>query len=304
RATIFDLMLQVIDSGWYNNYGFFILSQTDTDWNYTYSLEMAHKVAATNVPVYVLDGSSSYYNTQELFKIVTHNKPERLINVTNVLDTDYLVAHLRKYMVPEFKALGCDPNPPLPPSKCGGIVFVAEMTKYVTVHQRSEFFVLASELAAKVPLLKFAFAEFGNSIYVPIELQNHKDFKARLHSLHQNFTATHSPNGDGSFLSTMLQSLSITLNENFDSKLTVLLMGEAESIRDPTDSFSQAQSISSMNANVYVLDYSKGVVSGSIFKTLTSNMSNHIVNGTGLSTAELLDAFVPSLINDVNSGTC
>ncbi|KAE9546538.1 hypothetical protein FO519_010250, partial [Halicephalobus sp. NKZ332] len=29
RATIFDLMLQVIDSGWYNNYGFFILSQTE-----------------------------------------------------------------------------------------------------------------------------------------------------------------------------------------------------------------------------------------------------------------------------------
>ena len=29
RATIFDLMMQVIDSGWYNNYGFFILSETE-----------------------------------------------------------------------------------------------------------------------------------------------------------------------------------------------------------------------------------------------------------------------------------
>lgn len=162
---------------------------------------MAHKVAATNVPVYILDGSSSYYNTQELFKIVTHNKPERIINMTNVLDTNYLITYLRQYMVPEFKALGCDPNPTLPPSKCGGVVFVAEMTRALTVSQRSEFFVLVNDIAAKLPRnLKFAFSEFGNSIYVPVELQDYHDFRSKLHVLHQNFTATHSPNPDGSYL--------------------------------------------------------------------------------------------------------
>ena len=162
---------------------------------------MAHKVAATNVPVYVLDGSSSYYNTQELFKIVTHNKPERLINMSSVLDTDNLVSYLRQYMVPEFKALGCNPNPTLPPSKCGGIIFVSEMTKALTIAQRNEFFVLANDIAARIPRhLKFAFAEFGNNIYVPIELQNYTDFRTKLHSLHQNFSSSHLPNGDGSYL--------------------------------------------------------------------------------------------------------
>lgn len=98
--------------------------------------------------------------------------------------------------------------------------------------------------------------------------------------------------------------MAINLNENFDNKLTVLLMAEAEAIRDPTSSFQAAQSIASINANFYILDHSKGVVSETLFQTLTSNKPNHIVNGTGLSTNELLQKFTSTLIADMNSGNC
>lgn len=102
----------------------------------------------------------------------------------------------------------------------------------------------------------------------------------------------------------ILDTLATTLNENFDNKLSVLLMAEMESVRDPTTSFQSAQAISSINADVYVLDYSIGVVPGTLFKTLTSNKPNHIVNGTGLSTHELLEKFIPTLIADLNAGNC
>ena len=87
-------------------------------------------------------------------------------------------------------------------------------------------------------------------------------------------------------------------------RVAILLMGEDSSLRDPYNAYSIAQQISYYNVNIYVLDYSQGVIPISIWPTLTNNQLYHIVDGSSLTQEQIINQFSNTLLSDVMDGRC
>ena len=75
-------------------------------------------------------------------------------------------------------------------------------------------------------------------------------------------------------------------------------------VRDPNAGHTAAVKIAATGSNVYVLDYSSGVIPNSIWPYLTNQRLDRIVNGTGKSVSQLYNALSNNLMYELNYGLC
>ncbi|KAE9552130.1 hypothetical protein FO519_004666 [Halicephalobus sp. NKZ332] len=193
---------------------------------------------------------------------------------------------------------------------CGGIIFIEQMTKEIMPEKKTDFFNVTRALAAQLHSqgkwtpYSYAYAQYGSTVYRGINVTDYFDFVRNLDQAEYNFTTTNKPNGGYTYLSPILTEVLNYVSNFTNQRLSILLMGEDSSLRDPANAYSLAQSISYYNANIYVLDYSQGAIPLSIWPTLTGNKAYHIVNGNGLSQEDIVDQFEGTLLNDVLDGIC
>ena len=73
---------------------------------------------------------------------------------------------------------------------------------------------------------------------------------------------------------------------------------------DPSRGYAASQRIASTGTNVYVLDYSKGLIQTSLWPYLTNNIPDRIVSGTGESASEIYRIFSQTMVQNINNGRC
>uniref|UniRef100_A0AC34RB34 VWFA domain-containing protein n=1 Tax=Panagrolaimus sp. JU765 TaxID=591449 RepID=A0AC34RB34_9BILA len=183
---------------------------------------------------------------------------------------------------------------------CSGIIFVGEFTKILTNDSKAGFLRLAKSFSNQVSNLQFALSQFGTNVYRRLNLQNYTDFQQTVTTALQQYLQNDQPDGNLNYLGDALKTLNDFLMKYPQNKFAVLFMSELETMRDPSAARTYARQIIAANTNLYVLDYSTGVVP-SIW---TGLRPNHLLNGTNLTFDQIYSFFSGTLINDFYIQNC
>ncbi|KAE9546794.1 hypothetical protein FO519_009995 [Halicephalobus sp. NKZ332] len=209
----------------------------------------------------------------------------------------------------EYKPLGTSPSTttraPDSGITCGGVIFLAEMTSYISFQHHVEFFELIKKLKSKFSSgLDFGFAQFGTVVYRNVEIVDSSTFDSQVAEAFDQYLSAGTPSGNQNNLIDILNQLAVTLISNTGEHYAVLLMSELDALQNPSKANAAASNIAGLGIDVYVLDYSSGLVPDSIWSTITRGKPGHVLKAGNKTLDELTNYFSDNFVYDVNNRNC
>ncbi|KAE9547799.1 hypothetical protein FO519_008986, partial [Halicephalobus sp. NKZ332] len=188
---------------------------------------------------------------------------------------------------------------------CSGIIFISEMTSYISFNDKIFTFDLIRELKrdASTDML-FAYGQYGNAIYRNLNLTNSATFEKDFSEVFSQYLSSNQPTGNENRLSDILSQLLSLLQENSSKNFVVLVIAESHAIYDPSAAMTVAQSISALGSNIYVLDYSDDSAENNMWETLTSSKPGHVLKAENMTLDQMTPFFVDHLVFDINNNNC